>query len=179
MKSKLVISTLILSLAVSSAAFAREVPKDIQTASAVLDADGIDLTVYVDLSDGYSADFATGAVYLYKGSAIGDDAEPVAMGICLERQVYDEYVSAAEDKEPLTDRSDVVSYTSEGENLYLYNENGAYFLVIMDDDVTENPQDRFYFQTFDMEDETESETMTDETETEAMSVETETETITD
>jgi hypothetical protein len=178
MKNKLVISTLIFSLAISSAAFAREVPKDIQTASAVLDADGIDLTVYVDLSDGYSVDFATGAVYLYKGSATGDE-EPIAMGITLERQVYDEYVSAAEDKEPLTDRSDVVSYTSEGENLYLYNENGAYFLIIMDDDVTDNPQDRFYLQTFTMTDETESEAITDETETEAVAVETETEAITE
>ena len=161
MKNKLVISTLILSLAISSAAFAREVPKDIQTASAVLDADGVDLTVYVDLSDGYSVDFATGAVYLYKGGAVGDDVEPVAMGICLERQVYDEYVSAAEDKEPLTDRSDVVSYSSDGENLYLYNENGAYFLIIMNDDVTENPQDRFYLQTFTMTDETETEAITE------------------
>ena len=161
MKNKLVISTLILSLAISSAAFAREVPKDIQTASAVLDADGIDLTVYVDLSDGYSVDFATGAVYLYKGSAVGDDVEPVAMGICLERQVYDEYVSAAEDKEPLTDRSDVVSYSSDGENLYLYNENGAYFLIVTNDDVTENPQDRFYLQTFTMTDETETEAITE------------------
>ena len=146
MKNKLLAASLVLAMTFSLTTFAREIPTDIQTASATLESEKGHLGVYIDLTGGYSVDFASGAVYLYEGSAVADGTEPVAMGITLDEDVYNEYVAAAMDKEPLTDSEDIISYAEDGEKLYLYNIDGAYFMIVMDEEVEEPLQDRFYFE---------------------------------
>ena len=65
---------------------------NVQNASAYLEQDGHEVRLTVDLSDGWSVEFAHAAAYLYDGPNDGVK-EAIAMGLTLEKQVYDEYLS--------------------------------------------------------------------------------------
>ena len=104
-----------------------------QTASAYLDqnTDTNEVKVYVDLSDGWSAQFAEGAVYLYDGPA-DENKDATAIGLTLEREVYDEYIAGAEEKEGYRSEDGITAFLDEdGTQYYAFNvdEGYAYFLV--------------------------------------------------
>ena len=83
--------TAITTVVIAAACFAGCARKSVkQTASAYLDQDENTVTATVDLTDGYSCDFARGAVYL------NDDKDnAIATGITLDKEVFDEYAAAA------------------------------------------------------------------------------------
>ena len=81
----------IISMMCSMIAFADETesffPTYEQTASAYLDQSGKAVKVTVDLTGGWSVEFAPGAVYLYEGNT---DGEAAALRITLDEEVYAE-----------------------------------------------------------------------------------------
>ncbi|MCR4963512.1 MAG: hypothetical protein K6B40_06520 [Firmicutes bacterium] len=104
-----------------------------QTAAATLDQDGNSIYVTVDLRDGWSVEFARGAIYLYDGETNGN-LEAAAIGVTLDKEVYDEYYNAAVDDESFKEVEGGVFYTeSDGTMDYLSKVGGnAYFLLSVD-----------------------------------------------
>ena len=64
-----------------------------QTVSAYLDQIGNTVEATVDLSDGYSCEFSRGAIYIYDDSS-KENAK--AIGMTLDKAVYDEYLVDAQ-----------------------------------------------------------------------------------
>ena len=108
-----------------------------QTASAYLDQSGdAALEVTVDLSGGWSVEFARGAAYLYDGE-ITEGREGAAMLITLDREVYEEDLAKAMADKDHKEADGGVYYTDEGGR-------GA-FLAALDDSafvlITANKKD--------------------------------------
>ena len=101
-----------------------------QTASAHLDQNENSITVTVDVSGGWSAYFARGAVYLYDGEYT-EDRDAVAMGITLEKEVFDEYIKGAPDHDNYKEIENGVFYTDEDGTAYYFFTVGenAYFMI--------------------------------------------------
>lgn len=100
-----------------------------QTASTVLDRDGESVIVTVDLTGGWSVEFASAALYLYDGE-ITEGREADAIGLTLEKEVYDEYIAEAENSESRREIENGVCYTSEGTTYYVVAVgSSAYFLL--------------------------------------------------
>jgi D-alanyl-D-alanine carboxypeptidase len=135
MKKIICLSALILSMCISATVFGAEseegfIPTFEQTASAYLDQDGNEVRVTVDLTDGWSADFARGAVYLYDGKA-DENAEAVAIGITLDEEVFNEYVATAPEQDNYREFARSFAYTEEdGTNDYFFSLGpDAYFMI--------------------------------------------------
>lgn len=106
-----------------------------QTASAWL-ANGDEATrtdVTIDLSGGWSVDFAAGAFYLYQ-SGQSTDEDCSAMGLSLSEEVFGEYMDEAEQSDSRTEVDGAVRYTdeSDGSTVYLFTagENGYFYLTV-------------------------------------------------
>ena len=98
MKKFLVLCLVVFVLSFSVATFAAEkevfIPTFEQTATAILDQDGNEVEVTVDLTDGWSVEFARGAVYLTAGKA-SEDTDVAAIGLTLDEDVFTEYMAEA------------------------------------------------------------------------------------
>jgi hypothetical protein len=128
-------SAAVLSAALSTAVFAAETESEFyptyeQTASAYLDQDGHEVKVLIDISDGFSAEFAHGAAYLYDG-AVSEDTEPVAVGLTLDEDVFEEYIETASASSSYREFARSFAYTEEdGTNNYFFQSGpDAYFMV--------------------------------------------------
>ncbi len=104
-----------------------------QTASAVLDSDGEAVIATVDLTGGWSVEFAFGAFYLYDGE-ITEDSPAVAIGLTLDKEVYEEDLAEAKASDTYREVGDAVSYAADGTTYYLYAVgDSAYFMLdVMD-----------------------------------------------
>ena len=81
-----------LTAALATACFAGCSQKKVrQTATAYLDQNENSVTATIDLSNGYSCDFARGAVYIYDQEN-KEGVESVAMVLTLDKDVYEDYV---------------------------------------------------------------------------------------
>ena len=105
---------------------------NVQNASAYLEQDGHEVRLTVDLSDGWSVEFAHAAAYLYDGPNDGVK-EAIAMGLTLEKQVYDEYLLNAEEMPGFRSDDGITTYLEEdGTQDYFFEvdgDSGAYFMV--------------------------------------------------
>ena len=99
-----------------------------QTAAALLDQDANCVSVTVDLTGGWSVEFARGAFYLYDGPT---DSESTAIGLTLEKEVYDEYIEAARQDEDFREEDGVISYTEEdgSRSFFLSVGDEAWFML--------------------------------------------------
>ena len=96
-----------------------------QVATAWLDQDGNEISVMIDLSGGWSVEFAHGAFYLYD-SDYSEDKEAVAIGITLDQEVFEEYCAEAASAE---------SYRElEGSKCYIRNDGISAYLTRVGDD---------------------------------------------
>lgn len=103
-----------------------------QTASAHLDQEGTTVTATVDLTGGYSCDFAKGAVYIYDKENL-DGVEPVAYVITLEKDVYEDYVKAAGEDKGSKSFKDGVIFDADGRKAYICKAGSdAYFAIFTD-----------------------------------------------
>ena len=102
-----------------------------QTASAYLDqSEDAVIEVTVDLSGGYSVEFARGAAYLYD-SEITEGNEGVAMLITLDKDVYDEYLEMAmQDANHKEADGGVYFNYYEDERAYLASLNDSAYVLI-------------------------------------------------
>ncbi len=100
-----------------------------QTASARLNHEGVVVDTTVDVSDGYSCDFAKGAVYLYD-DASKDDSNLVAIAMTLDKDVYDEYAVTAFSDSNRQKVNDGVVFNDEGQTGYICPVgDSAYFAI--------------------------------------------------
>ena len=105
-----------------------------QTASAYLDQDGSCVEVTVDLTGGWSVEFARGAVYLYD-SEITEDKESTAMLITLDKDVYEEDMDEAMGDDSHKEADGGVYYTGSGnEGSYLTSLNDSAYVLITTQD---------------------------------------------
>ena len=88
--------------------------------------------VTIDLSGGWSVEFAPGEFYLYENMQSKED-ESSAMGITLSEEVYDEYADEAEESDSRKELGDAVMYVDDsGESVYLFTvgDNGYFRLSV-------------------------------------------------
>lgn len=129
------LSTLALSVSTSVIAFGAEneegfFPTFEQTASAWLDQDGNEVKVTVDLTDGWSVEFAHGAVYLYDGKA-DVNTEACAIGITLDEEAFRDYAADAPNRDNYREFARSFSFTEENGATDFFFTVGpdAYFMV--------------------------------------------------
>ena len=116
--------TAVVTAAIAAACFAGCARKSVkQTASAYLDQDENTITATVDLTDGYSCDFARGAVYL------NDDKDnAVATGITLGQDTYEDYLAAAKADANSKELDGGVMFQRDGEMIFVKTVgDSAYF----------------------------------------------------
>ena len=103
-----------------------------QSASAYIDQDGNEVCVTVDLSDGWSVDFARDAVYLYDGQS----EEAVAVGLTLDEEVYNGQITVGKDQKDYTTQDGIVAFThTEGSRDYYFAVGEkAYFMITVSKD---------------------------------------------
>lgn len=100
-----------------------------QTASTVLDPDTEGVMVTVDLTGGWSVEFAGGALFLYDGE-VTEDRRADAIGVTLEKNVYEEYLAEAADSDSRREIENGVCYTTEESTYYVIAVgSSAYFLL--------------------------------------------------
>lgn len=126
----------------ATAVLAEEIPfEGKQSASATLDQDGNAVTVTVDLSDGWSAQFAKGAVYLYDGPRT-EGVEPVAIGMTLDEDVYSDFMDGAQEHENYRTEDGITGYVDEdGTQMYLFEvgeNSNVYFLISVEGETEGN-----------------------------------------
>ena len=125
---------MVLSLASCGSGNAGKADSGKQTASAYLiGSEDATVEVTVDLSGGWSVEFARGAAYLYD-SEITEGKESVAMLITLDQEVYDEDMAAAEADKDHKEADGGVYYTYyEDEGAYLTSLNDSAYILITAD----------------------------------------------
>ena len=133
-------STAAIALGISSVGFCAETeaywfPSYEQTASALLDQGANEVRVTVDLTDGWSVEFAPGAVYLYDGT-VDENAEATAIGLTLDQEVFEEYAALAPEKDSYREFARSFTYTEEdGINYYFFSIGpDSYFMISVSPD---------------------------------------------
>ena len=101
-----------------------------QTASAYLNqSEDVAVEVTVDLSGGWSVEFARGAAYLYDGG-ITEGKEGVAMLITLEKEVYEDHLANAMADGSHKEADGGVYFDHYGDGGYLTSlDDSAYILI--------------------------------------------------
>lgn len=124
------------SLCAGGAGFAEEGNGGRQVATAWLDQEGNEISVLVDLTGGWSVEFARGALYLYEGD-YSEDKEAVAIGITLDQEVFEEYCAEAASAETYREIEGAEYYVQEdGTGAYLTRVgDDAYFLLCVNEGV--------------------------------------------
>lgn len=142
MKKFIVLATIVAMLSFSMLAYASEdeYPTYDQTASAILDQGGAEVKVIVDVTNGWSVEFARGAVYLYTEGVDPFDTttEAVAMGLTLDEEVFKEYMEEAQASDSYKEYAQSFSYTEEDGSVDYFFSVGpdAYFMIsVLDDSV--------------------------------------------
>ena len=102
-----------------------------QTATAYLHEGENTIIAKVDLTDGYSCEFASGAVYLYDSS----DSD-VAIGITLGQDVYEDYAAEAQEAADHKDIKDGVVYSVDDRQVYIckVGDNGYFGIFTENND---------------------------------------------
>ena len=96
-----------------------EEPAERQMAMAHLKQSGKSVDVAIDLTGGWSVEFARDAFYLQDGG-YSEDKEAIARGIALDQKVFEEYCAEAAASETFQEVGDALFYTDElDENVYL------------------------------------------------------------
>lgn len=110
-----------------------------QVATAWLDQAGTEVGVTVDLSGGWSVEFAHGALYLYDGD-YSEDKDATAIGQTLDQEVFEEYWTEAVSAESFRELDGSVYYKAEDETGVFLTQVGedAYFMLRVMQDVDED-----------------------------------------
>ena len=125
-----------LSLGAGETGLAEEGREGRQVATAWLDQAGSEIGVSVELTGGWSVEFAHGALYLYDGD-YSEDGEAVAFGLTLDEEVFAEYDAEAAASESCREIEGGQCYTQEdGTTAYLLRVgDDAYFMLCVNEGV--------------------------------------------
>ena len=123
-------------LCAGGAGLAEEGIEGRQVATAWLDQADNEISVMVELSGGWSVEFAHGALYLYHGDYSEDD-EAMAIGMTLDQEVFEEYCAEAVSSESYREIEGAQCYTQEdGTSAYLTRVgDDAYFMLCVNEGV--------------------------------------------
>ena len=102
-----------------------------QTVSGYLDQAGNTIDATVDVSDGYSADFARGAIYLYE-----KNDKNVAIGMTLDKEVYDEYFAQAQADKDHKEVNGGVIFKADGQMGYICPVGESAYFAVFSEEVT-------------------------------------------
>ena len=108
-----------------------------QTASAYLDQEGKSIEATVDISDGYSCDFARGAVYLYDQEN-KEGVEAVAMGISL-----GDYLKTAEADANKKELNGGLMFQADNTMIYITKVSTDSYFGIFADNVTSAQMEKY------------------------------------
>ena len=138
MKRKILIACGVATAMLASSAFAATASSDRKsTASAVLDQGGNEIEVTVELDGNRSVEFAKGAVYLYDGEI--EDGNLLAMGITLNRNVYEEYLDRGMNMKDFQKEGLSTRYVEEdGTYVTLFEDRNAAFMITSEDPEASN-----------------------------------------
>lgn len=128
--------TAVVTAAIAIACFAGCAKKSVkQTASAYLDQEETTVEATVDLTDGYSCDFARGAIYLYdQENKEGVDA--VAIGISLVQDTYNDYLAAAKANANSKEINGGIMYQADGQMIFIQTVGTSAYFGVFADNVT-------------------------------------------
>ena len=107
-----------------------------QTAAAkVVYAEDQNALMMVELTDGYSVEFATGAAYFYKGDKI-EDSDIIAHAFVISKAEYDEEIGYFEDNTELEGTFDdldngTYSYTTDDSVEYFFSSNDDLYMKVV------------------------------------------------
>ena len=107
-----------------------------QTATDTFQVEGKEAVVAVDLTGGWSVEFASQSIYLYDGANDGERPE-IAFGYVIDQQEYDENIAEYSSYDSFVEDADGVKFSEEdgGSNKYLFAVgNGLYFMIAADQD---------------------------------------------
>ena len=98
-----------------------------QITSAYLNQSGSSVEATVDISDGYSCEFTRGAIYLYDQNT---DENAQAIGLTLDKDVYDEYMTDANNDKDHKEVKDGIIFTIDDQIAYIRTvDDNAYFAI--------------------------------------------------
>lgn len=110
-----------------------------QTATRTYDVDGTRVVVQVDVSDGYSVEFASGAVYLYEGEN-SDENSACAFGYLTSQEEYETIIAENEGSEGYSEVGGGVIYKTDiSDNYAYYVGEDQYFMVSVQNDSGVDP----------------------------------------
>lgn len=137
------ITTAIVTAAIAIACFAGCAKKSVkQTATAYLDQEGNTVTATVDLSDGYSCEFARGAIYLYDREN-KDGVEAVVIAMTLDEEVFNGDLAAAESAADRKDVNGGVMYSADGEMIWLCKVGDSAYFKICAENATATQMEKY------------------------------------
>ncbi|MBE7070582.1 MAG: hypothetical protein E7386_08790 [Ruminococcaceae bacterium] len=118
--------------------------KQRQTVSAYLGREDNPVTATVDLTGGYSCEFAKSAVYVYD-TEIKNGAKPKAIAMTLAKEVYEEDLAQASADKNCRSFNGGSIYTADGQTVFIRTVgNNSYFAIFADtEDVTPYQMERF------------------------------------
>ena len=122
-----IIATAILAIACFAGCAKKSEPVK-QYASAYLDGENGVVVTTVDLSDGYSCEFTSGAVYLYD-----KDANNAAIAITLDQEVYEDYVSHSQAASDCKEFKGGLMYKEDNTMVYICKVGDSEFFGIFAD----------------------------------------------
>ena len=135
-KAALILGAALVSMGLSMTGFCAETESEFyypafeQSASAWLDQDGNEVHVTVDLTDGWSVEFAHGAAYLYDEN-VTPDLDAAAIALTLDKETFDDYAKTAAESDSYREFARSFAYTDEeGWQNYFYSLGpDVYFMV--------------------------------------------------
>ena len=113
-----------------------------QSASAYLDQGGNTVTATVDLSNGYSCEFARGAVYLYDQEN-KEGVPAAAMVVTLEEEAYNDYVKASKKADDSKEFKGGIVYSEDGQTVYISKAGDSAYFAIFAEKATADQMENF------------------------------------
>ncbi|MBO4450671.1 MAG: hypothetical protein J5777_08785 [Clostridiales bacterium] len=115
-----------------------------QTVSAHLEKEGSAVTATIDLTGGYSCEFAKDAVYVYD-TEIRGGAKPKAVAMALEKEVYEEDIERAKADKNCRSFGGGSIYSADGKTVFIRTiGDGSYFAIFADkEDVNPHQMEKF------------------------------------
>jgi len=135
--------TAIVTAAIAIACFAGCSKKSVkQTATVYLDQEENSVEATIDLSDGYSCEFARGAVYLYD-QEIKDDVSPVVIGITLDQEVYNDYLESSKSDANRKDLGGGVLFQADGQFIHISRIDDSRYFGIFGENTTPSQMEKY------------------------------------
>ena len=104
----------------------------VQTVSAHIGTESEGATVIINVTDGWSVDFASDCFSVYD-EEITETSAGIAICTAVEKEIFDDYVKEAEASDTYEKLNNAIYYESTDGATYLLEGNGAHFILVEKD----------------------------------------------